>query len=346
MDNTDKKLLNLIQQDFPCAPRPFEELGKKAQLSGEETIRRIRALKDEGVIRQIGAIFDTRRMGYASSLVAMKIAPERLDEAAAVINEHPGVSHNYGRNHDYNLWFTIALPPTVSLERTVNRLHELAGAQKTRLLPTLRLFKIGVQLDVTGESNPAEPLPSGAVWSWKTAPEAAVVTEKEIQAIRCLQEDLPVHPDAYAQLGAKWGLSEEQLFSYVESFKERQMIRRYAAVLHHRSAGFVVNGMGVWKVPVDRVEELGPVMGSFRGVSHCYQRPTYDDWPYTIFTMMHGRNGPEIKAMVAAIAEATGTAEYAVLYSVTEYKKIRVKYFSLELDSWAEKYAATPASKN
>ncbi|OGX41513.1 MAG: hypothetical protein A3C53_05000 [Omnitrophica WOR_2 bacterium RIFCSPHIGHO2_02_FULL_68_15] len=332
-----------MQAEVPLVPRPFAALAPRVGISEEDLLARVARLKAEGVIRQIGAIFDTRRMGYQSSLVATRIPPERLEPGAAVINEHPGVSHNYGRNHFYNLWYTIALPPRVSLEQTVQRLHDLSGAERTRLMPTLRLFKIGVQLDVTGDSNPADATTAGAAWSWKTAPEAAVVTEQEIQVIRCLQEDLPVEPEPFATLAARWGLTADDLFAHAASFRERQMIRRYAAVLHHRSAGFVVNGMGVWKVPLERLEELGPVMGGFRGVSHCYQRPTYEDWPYTVFTMVHGRTGPEVHAVMAAIAQATGLTEHEILWSIKEYKKIRVKYFTPELDAWAKTYCEAAA---
>ncbi|MBI4227307.1 MAG: Lrp/AsnC family transcriptional regulator [Candidatus Omnitrophica bacterium] len=343
LDAIDKKLLNLIQAEVPLVARPYAALAPRVGIGEAGLLERITRLKADGVIRQIGAIFDTRRMGYQSSLVATRIPPERLASGAAIISEHPGVSHNYGRNHFYNLWYTIALPPRVSMEHTVQRLHELSGAQRTRLMPTLRLFKIGVQLDVAGDSNPAEAMPAGAAWSWKTAPEAAVVTDAEVQAIRCLQEDLPVEPEPFATLAARWGLTTDALFARAASFQSRTMIRRYAAVLHHRSAGFVVNGMGVWKVPLERLEELGPVMGGFRGVSHCYQRPTYEDWPYTVFTMVHGRTGPEVHAVMAAIAQATGLTEHEILWSVKEYKKIRVKYFTPELDDWVQRYTETPS---
>lgn len=338
MDNTDRKLLNLMQAEVPLVRRPFQLLGERAGLDEAETIRRIQQLKAGHIVRQIGAIFDTRRLGYQSSLVATRIPPERLEAAAAIVSDHPGVSHNYGRNHAYNLWYTIALPPGMSLTQTVQRLHELSGAECTRLMPTLRLFKIGVQLDVAGQSNPDEAVATGATWSWKTAPEAIPLTEGQIQAIRCLQEDLPVTEEPFMALGAIWGFTPEELFAHAASLRERGALRRYAAVLHHRAAGFVVNGMAVWQVPLARLEELGPLMGSFRGVSHCYQRPTYEDWPYTIFTMIHGRTGPEVKSVVEAIAKATGISDYEILWSVKEYKKIRVRYFTCELEQWAQKY--------
>jgi DNA-binding Lrp family transcriptional regulator len=128
----------------PFTRRPFADLGQRCGLSEDETLARVKALKEGKVIRQISAIFDTRSLGYASSLVAAKIAPEKLDAAVAVINSHPGVSHNYLRNHEFNLWYTIAVPPIskLGLDGTVNLLHRLSDAETTRLLPTLRLFKI------------------------------------------------------------------------------------------------------------------------------------------------------------------------------------------------------------
>jgi len=151
-DSIDAALLGVLQESLPFVERPFEAMGKRCGLSEDETLRRIQALKDGKVIRQISAIFDTRSLGYASSLVAARIAPEKIDAAVAVINSHPGVSHNYLRNHEFNLWYTIAVPPTsrLGLNGTVNLLHQLSGADTTRLLPTLRLFKIGVRFDVEG----------------------------------------------------------------------------------------------------------------------------------------------------------------------------------------------------
>ena len=151
MDDTDKKLLGMLQREVPITARPWAAFG----LPEDETLRRVRALKQAGVIRHISAIFDTRSLGYQSSLVAVKCDPQREAEVAGVINAHPGVSHNYVRTHAYNLWFTIAISPTsrLGLEKTVELLRQRSGAEAMRLLPTVRLFKIGVELDVEGADN-------------------------------------------------------------------------------------------------------------------------------------------------------------------------------------------------
>jgi DNA-binding Lrp family transcriptional regulator len=135
-------------------------------------------------------------------------------------------------------------------------------------------------------------------------------------------------------MAKRMGVSEANLFDLAAHLSARGYLRRVAAVLHHREAGFHANAMGVWVVPSGRSEEVGHIMGSFRGVSHCYLRPTYPDWPYNIFTMVHGQNAEHCQEIISAISQATGITEYALLYSTKEYKKIRLKYFTPELDEW------------
>ncbi|MBI4342126.1 MAG: Lrp/AsnC family transcriptional regulator, partial [Candidatus Omnitrophica bacterium] len=150
-DDVDKALLTEIQKRFPVDHRPFQLLGEKLGISEQQCLERITRLKETKVIRQLSAIFDTRALGYQSTLAAMKVDPARVDEAAEVVNQHPGVSHNYKRNDPFNIWFTVAVPPSDSLEQVINILHALAKAEETIILPTLRLYKIGVKLDLTGQ---------------------------------------------------------------------------------------------------------------------------------------------------------------------------------------------------
>jgi len=336
VDHLDKRLLNIIQAEFPLVSRPFEALGRSLDLAEAEVIERSAHLKKRRVIRQISAIFDTRSLGYRSSLVAMRVAPERVDEAAAVVNSHPGVSHNYRRNHAFNLWFTLAVPPTGDLERTVQLLHAMVGAESARILPTLRLYKIGLQLDMEGNSG-AERVESGSVGyaeSDRPAAGRAGLRSIDIAAIRQLQEDIPLIPEPYEPMADRMGISEDALFGLAASLRSQGYLRRMAAVLYHREAGFHANAMSVWVVPPERVDEVGQIMASFKGVSHCYLRPTYPDWPYSIFTMVHGQRSADCQEIISAISQATGIAEYALLYSTKEYKKVRLKYFTPELDEW------------
>lgn len=341
LDDRDRQLLNAIQTDFPLTKGPWLMLGDRLGLTEEEVLERIRAARRQGVLRQISAIFDTRSLGYQSSLVAMRFPPDRVDAAAAVVSAHPGVSHNYRRDHAYNLWFTIAVPPASPLEATVERLKELAQAEQARLMVTLRLFKIGVNLDMTGEEAiTAEE--SHPYYSRKILGPQGELSSQDIAFIRELQEDLPTEREPFAPMAQRLGLSEEGLFAKAQEMKERGLLRRYAAVLFHRRAGYAANAMGVWRVPEERGEEIGSRMARFRAVSHCYLRPTYEDWPYNLFTMIHGRKAQECQQVIDAISQATGITDYAVLYSTKEYKKVRVRYFADEFEQWERTYLVAP----
>jgi DNA-binding Lrp family transcriptional regulator len=160
-----------------------------------------------------------------------------------------------------------------------------------------------------------------------------------VGVIRALQGDLPVIPEPYAPAAAELGIPQEQLLAHLQGMQERRLLRRVAAILFHRRAGFSANGMGVWKVPEERIAELGPRMAAFRGISHCYQRPTYQDWPYSVFTMAHGRSKEECDAILDSIATDTGISERTTLYSSTEFKKIRLLYFTGEFRAWEREHA-------
>jgi DNA-binding Lrp family transcriptional regulator len=170
-------------------------------------------------------------------------------------------------------------------------------------------------------------------------PEAIELSELDYAVIRATQGPMDVTPEPFAAAAAELGISQEQLFEHLESMCERRALRRVAAILFHRRAGFSANGMGVWRVPEERILELGPRMASFRGISHCYQRPTYADWPYSVFTMAHGRSKEECDAILDSIAEDTGIEDRRTLYSSTEFKKVRLRYFTDEHKRWEAEHA-------
>ena len=338
LDELDKRLLNLMQGSFPLATRPYAHVAAKAEITEEEAIERVDALLSQRIIRQVTPIFDTRALGYSSMLVAAKVDPENPWRAAKVINEHPGVSHNYLRNHDFNIWFTIATEPDspLGLDRTLEVLGEIAGAESIRQLPTLKLFKIRMDLEMEGGTD-------ALAKAVEAAPPAEIerqpYDERDIAVIRALQGDMPTIAEPYAPAAEQLGMTQDQLLEHLEGMQERRLLRRVAAILFHRRAGFSANGMGVWKVPDERIMELGPQMAAFRGISHCYQRPTYRDWPYSIFTMAHGRSKEECDAILDSIGESTGVQDRATLYSSTEFKKIRLLYFTEDYRAWERKHA-------
>jgi siroheme decarboxylase len=338
LDDLDKRLLNLMQGRFPISQRPYEAVAAEAGITESEAIARVQELLDERIIRQVTPIFDTRALGYSSMLVAAKVDPENPWRAANIINEHPGVSHNYLRNHEFNIWFTIATEPgsPLGLDGTLEALASEAGAESVRQLPTLQLFKIRMDLEMEGDT---EALAKAVEVAPPAETEPQPYDEFDIEVIRATQGDMPVIPEPYAPAAEKLSIPQDRLLLHLQQMQERKLLRRVAAILYHRRAGFSANGMGVWKVPDERIMELGPRMAAFRGISHCYQRPTYEDWPYSIFTMAHGRSKEECDAILDSIAHETGVTERATLYSSTEFKKIRLLYFTGEYRAWEREHA-------
>jgi len=333
LDDLDRRLMNVMQGQFPLHPRPYAQVAKLAETTEDDALSRVQHLIDERIIRQVTPIFDTRALGYSSMLVAAKVDSENPHRPAQIINSHPGVSHNYLRNHEFNLWFTIATEPDskLGLDGTLEVLQRLTGAESVRQLPTLTLFKINMDLEMVGDTN---ALASAAVAAPPRELEPIELDDLDIAVIRELQGDMPVVPEPYQPAADALGIPVARLLEHLEGMRERGALRRVAAILFHRRAGFSANGMGVWKVPEERIDDIGPRMAAYRGISHCYRRPTYPDWPYSVFTMAHGRSKEECDAILDRIAEETGIDERAVLYSSTEFKKIRLLYFTDEHKRW------------
>ena len=338
LDEVDKRVMNLMQGRFPLERRPYARVAALAEVTEDEVLSRVQHLIDERIIRQVTPIFDTRALGYSSMLVAAKVDAENPHRPAQIINSHPGVSHNYLRNHEFNLWFTIATEPDskLGLEGTLEVLQRLTGAESIRQLPTLTLFKINMDLEMVGDTD---ALSTAAIAAPPRELEPIELDDLDIAVIRELQGDMPVVPEPYQPAAEALGLPVERLLEHLEGMRERGALRRVAAILYHRRAGFSANGMGVWKVPDERIDEIGPQMAAYRGISHCYQRPTYPDWPYSVFTMAHGRSKEECDAILDRIAEETGIDERAVLYSSTEFKKIRMLYFTGAHREWEAQYS-------
>jgi DNA-binding Lrp family transcriptional regulator len=254
----------------------------------------------------------------------MAIEPDKLDFVANKINQHPGVSHNYERNHEYNLWFTLATPPGSDLKTEVDKFMKLPGINKVRLLPTIKLFKIGVKLDMVDEKKkavaPTEE--KKMVNEIKFTP-----TEGDKEFIRQLQKDLEVSDRPFLAAAQSLGMTEDQVFEKLKHYEEIGVMRRFAAILRHRDVGFTANGMIVWRVPEQRIEDVGSMLGAFPQVSHCYQRPVYADWPYNVFSMVHCKSVSEAESMAKEIQSHIKVDDYRILFSSREFKKTRVEYF-------------------
>jgi DNA-binding Lrp family transcriptional regulator len=338
LDDHDRRLANVLQSNFPLTAEPWPDIAARSELPLDDAMARAQRMLDGRIIREITPIFDTRALGYESMLVAAKIDPEHPHRAAEIVNSHPGVSHNYLRTHEFNLWFTIATPPDsgLGLQGTLDVLQQMTGSESIRQLPTIVLFKINLNLEMEGDT---EDLTKAVQAAPPRELDAQPYDDFDVAVIKALQGPMKVSLRPYDEAAAEVGIATGKFLDHLEGMRERKILRRVAAILFHRRAGFSANGMGVWRVPEDQIMDYGTRMAAVRGISHCYQRPTYADWPYSVFTMAHGRSKDECDAILDSIADMTELHgdDRATLYSSTEYKKIRLHYFTPDYAEWESK---------
>ncbi len=325
--NMEKDFLNLIQKEFPIEERPFLELAKKLNSSEEEVLNLYKKLKEDKIIRQTSAIFDTKSLGYDSSLVAFMV--DDIESAAKFINTHPGVSHNYERDNEFNLWFTIAVEPEskLGLKKTVEIMAKKTNAKDFIILPTKKMFKISVTLDVKGDRAKKEKIIQKRKVEMKLSP-------LHFDMIKLLQEDIKPVKEPFLEVVKKLNIDYETLKKEAKRMQEAKIMRRFASILYHRRAGFKANAMVVWSVDENKAEEIGRRVAEFSAVSHCYLRPVYPNWPYSLFSMIHAKSKEEVEEVVESIKKEIEPKDYKYLYSTREFKKQRIKYFSDEFKKW------------
>ncbi len=334
-DQRDRELLGALQGEIPLVSTPFAVIGQLIEMSEKEVIKRAERLKREGVVRQISAQFDMRSIGYKSCLVAARVSPDRVDDAAAVISAHPGVTQNYKRNNDFNLWFTVAVAPSsrLGLDRTIEILGEEAECDAVRPLLTLKLYK-----STAAEGSEMHLTDTDAVNDF------APLTTVEIEAVRLLQFDLPLQPRPFDSLSRTSGVPADELLNAARAMQKRNQIRRFSAIIQPRKPGFLASAMGVWIVPSDKTDEYGLKLSQNRAVSHCYLRSVHSDWPYNLYTTVHGRSVDECESIINDLAIDAGLSEKQALYPTKEYKKARINFFAREADEWEESHVSRRAA--
>ncbi|HEX6160698.1 MAG TPA: Lrp/AsnC family transcriptional regulator [Thermoanaerobaculia bacterium] len=321
-----------MQGEIPFVSTPFAVVGQQIDMSEKEVIKRAERMRRDGLLRQIAFQFDSRALGYRSCLVAARVTPERIDEAANVVNAHPGVTQNYRRNNDFNLWFTIAVSPLskLGLEKTVEILGGAAECDIVRPLPTLRLYK----------SSSSD---GGELYSEEAHAEYTPLTPLEIEGVRLLQRDLPLQPRPFEALARTGNITPEDLLGVAKALHKRGQIRKLTAIAIPRKAGFVASTLGVWVVPADQADAIGAKLAQHRAVSHCFLRPTYDDWPYNLYTTVHARSVDECESVIHDLAIDNGLTQRQTLFPTREYKKARLQYFSQDGEQWEEAHGAREA---
>jgi DNA-binding Lrp family transcriptional regulator len=321
MDDTDKKILTAIQTDLPVAERPFDVLAGQLGLAAEDALARVAQLSADGFLRRIGPIFDSRSIGYLSTLVAARVPPERLKEVADRVSALPGVTHNYERRHAYNLWFTLTTPSRESQTRTLETLRRETGIPHFHSLPALTVYKIRVKFDLTEDAGGLD----ASMPQSRMTPKP--LSDEQKGLVRLIQEGIPPIREPFADAAALLRWPVRRVIEQIREWLAVGIIRRFGAVVRHRELGFVASGMAVFRTPDSNVNAAGRRLAELPAVSHCYRRPPLEGFPYNLFAMVHGHTEDEVRQAVAEMAERSGLKDYDILFSTTEFKKVSMRYF-------------------
>lgn len=324
-NDIETAVLNRIQAEFPLAERPYRVIAD-AIGSDEGVVRAaVSGLRSEGVIRIIAGIFNAESLGYESSLIAFEVPEEGVEAAARIINEHPGVSHNYLRDHRFNIWYTLAVDRHSSLHKTVELLAERAGARRHLILKTEMLYKIGLNLRFGDGAGAPLVVP----YSINPPPPRELI-EDEREAVRLLQIDLPDTGDPFRDLVSANGgaIDMPALLEIGERLRREGVMRRYAAIVRHQTAGYAANAMTVWRHgPEQHTNDFIDIFINEPAISHLYKRTVYPQtWEYPLFAMIHARSDDELASIVTRLSRESGIKDYLVLRSLREFKKRRVVY--------------------
>ena len=320
LDSVDQKLLGLLQARFPLTSKPYAELGLSLGVAEDEVIHRIEEMKNKGLIRQISPVLDARRLGYKTTLVAMRVAETQLDRAAKFLTEYPRVSHAYEREHQFNLWFTLAVPDTADIDTELLQLADIIEAEAAFDFPTVRVFKLRTYFSSDEDDHPEVPAgtPNGAT------SQSVYLSSSDREVINELQQDLPLISRPFAEMSSRLGMDEERFLTQCQSLLSHEIIRRYGASVNHRGVGFAANAMTCWAVPAEKVEVMADKLVPLKQVSHCYERKTNTEWHYNLFAMIHGHTRVQCQGIADKVAAETDLTDFALLFSTREFKKTRV----------------------
>lgn len=338
MDEADRQLLDALRQDLPLTVEPWRELARRLGRSEEEVLRGVERLRTAGVIRRIGGVFDSARLGYRGTLLALAVAPGAADRAGEILAGHPGVSHCYLRDDEkYHLWATLAVSPHSAAGRdaVVAAMVRRTGATAYLNLPALRRFKLSAPLAPLRGSETESEIVSPSV----EASVCGALRDEHRRAVRALQNDLAAvcRPfDAPAE--AEGFASSEELLVWAAELRTLGLLRRLGAMVHSHAVGIGGNVLVAWCVSPGREAAAGWTAARNPAVSHVYLRESAPAWPYRLYTMIHGPSREEAARVVRALAAELGSPDRRELWTVREYKKTAVKLFTSDEADWEKRY--------
>lgn len=323
--------INSFQGGVPICENPYQKMASVLETDESILLSLIQSLLAEGWLSRFGPLYDAAQMGGGLTLAALSVPESRFDEVADLVNSHAEVAHNYRRDHKLNMWFVIATETRLAVEQVINQLETETGL-KVFNCPKLQEFYIGLKLHVD-DAGEVDTVPMDKDWV-KSEPlknQAVTPTELQRKIITATQAGLPLHSEPYEQIAIQVNSDTETVMQSFNSMLENGFMRRVGAVPNHYKLGLQGNGMTVWDVPDEQVNEVGKKIGALGFVSHCYERPRHlPDWPYNLFAMVHGSDKAQVMKKFALMeAELSpNTFRNDVLFSSAVLKKTGLRLAS------------------
>ena len=329
MTEIDLHLLNDFQRDFPLVSAPFATIAECLGVTEAQVLKALTRLHACGKISRVGAIFRPHRIG-SSTLAALSVPAEKLDETAQLVSNYAEVNHNYEREHHYNLWFVLTAVDEARVQAVLNEIERDTGYQPLNL-PMLEDFHIDLGFDLSQPHK--KSMTAGRNDTGHIAPLPAKALSKPAEAalIGAIQHGLPLVSRPFAKIGSDIGLSEHEVIAGLAHLLEQDAIKRIGVVVRHHELGYHANAMVVWDIADEQVSALGHRLGSFDFVTLCYRRPRrLPDWRYNLFTMIHGQNRDEVLGLVTQLKTQCGLENTAseVLFSLRRFKQRGAHYMT------------------
>jgi len=332
LDNRDKELLQRLQDAFPVAKSPWAEIGEKLGITAEEVLSRSQRLSSDGVIRKLRTILNGQKIAACSStLMAMRVPAERMGDVVSVVNEYMSVTHNYQREHDYNLWFTVTTCGSggKDLRSTVEEIKERTGIPDSDVLdlPTTRVFKVDVRFKFTDfKDNGGGDIPK--VEMERTKMNTDDTPDETDQAIlRAAQEGIPVVKEPFEGIAKEAGINQDEVIARLKKLINSSVIKRLGISVNQRKVGIMANAVVAWKVPQEQVDSVGNMLASYREITHCYERVTMPEkWEHNLFTVIHGYTRESVEEIAERLSKVVGISDFLVLFSNEQFKRTSVMH--------------------
>ncbi len=319
------QLLRTIQQPLPICPRPFAKVGELLETTEQAVLETITKLKNDGFIRRFRPQLNYRALGRIAALVCAHVPDEKFDAVASAVSALDGVSHNYCRNHHYNLWFTLQAGSLIAIDVTLDGLKDEFDVE-FHSLPATRLFKLDVRFDPAGpEAIAKQPFasPAAEMRMSDVPPVPVELTDTEKQVLGAIQSELPVTEmpfDVIPELPEAIDVIE-----VLQSVSDKGVLRKIAAVLNYTRLGYTANAMFCAEVPSDRISTVGADLAGCAMVSHCYERKTFDGWPFNFYAMCHAGSLEQIAEMTESACITHNITHTQLLTTERELKKHPVR---------------------